>query len=353
MVDEMLVYVRADGALMAAPFDARQLTAGTPIQVGDSIAARNWDAAAALSANGALVYQQGGAASQLVRVDVGGAARVLVDSVRSYQHPRYSPDGSRIAFGVAGGVGIDIWTIDLGSGALERLTSGGGNDRPEWSTDGARVAYSSAVDQPQSVRWQPADGSAAATKLQGHPDPIREVAFTPDGQAVLFRTDHSTNSRDIWMRRFIGDTTPVGLLTSTSDEKQPRASPDSRWLAYVSNESGREEVYVKALGPGGGRVPVSAGGGGEPLWARKGLRLFYRTGDQVVEATITTTPSLRVSGRRVLFSGAYGSDVFHPHYDVAPDDNGFLMVRPVDQSRGLVMVINWARELRRRIGGAR
>jgi serine/threonine-protein kinase len=352
MMDDMIVYVRADGALMAAPFDARRLTAGTPIQVGDSVAARNWDAAAALSANGSLVYQQGGAASQLVRVTPGGAATVLVDSVRPYQHPRYSPDGNRVAFGVSGGVGLDIWTIDLGSGALERLTSGGGNDRPEWSTDGTRVAYSSARDQPQSIRWQPADGSAEATKLQGHPDPIREGAFTPDGKAVLFRTDHPTNSRDIWMRSFTGDTTPVPLLAGPSDEKQPRASPDSHWLAYVSNESGREEVYVKALTPGGGRVPVSAGGGGEPLWAPTGLRLFYRAGDQVVEATIATTPSLRVSGRRVLFSGPYGTDVFHPNYDVAPDGKSFLMVRPVDQSRGLVMVINWARELRRRIGGS-
>ena len=353
MVDEMLVYVRADGALMAVPFDTRRFTIGTPIQVGDSVAVRNWDAAAALSATGSLVYQQGGAASRLVRVDQNGVATVLVDSVRPYQHPRYSPDGNRIAFGVAGAGGFDIWTIDLGSGALERLTNGGGNDRPEWSADGTRVAYSSAREQPQGLWWQPADGSAAAMKLQGHRDPIREGAFTPDGKALLFRTDHTTNSRDIWLRSLSGDSTPVALLTTPNDEKEPRASPDSRWLAYVSNESGREEVYVKAMTPGGGRVPVSAGPGGEPLWAPHGLRLFYRTGDQVVEATIATSPSLRVTARRVLFSGPYGTDVFHPNYDVAPDGKSFLMVRPVDQSRGLVMVVNWARELRRRIGGTK
>ncbi len=353
MVGDMMVYVRADGALMAAPFDTRRLTVGAPIQVGDSVAVRNWDAAAALSANGSLVYQQGGAASRLVRVDQSGAATVLVDSVRSYQHPRYSPDGNRIAFGVAGGGGLDIWTVDLGSGALERLTNGEGNDRPEWSADGTRVAYSSAREQPQGLWWQPADGSAAATKLQAHRDPIREGVFTPDGKALLFRTDHATNSRDIWLRRLSGDSTPVALLVGPSDEKEPRASPDSRWLAYVSNESGREEVYVKALAPGGGRVPVSAGGGGEPLWAPVGLHLFYRAGDQVVEATIATTPSLRVTGRRVLFTGPYGTDVFHPNYDVAPDGRSFLMVQPVDQSRGLVMVVNWARELRRRLGDIR
>jgi serine/threonine-protein kinase len=348
LVDDKLVYVRGDGALMMAPFDSRRLTIGTPVQVGDSVAVRNWDAAAALSSGGTLVYQQGGVASQLVRTDLAGNATVLVDSVRSYQHPRYSPDGTRIAFGVAGSVGLDIWTIDLGSRALERLTSDGGNDRPEWSADGRRVGYSSSRGTPQEFWWQPFDGSGPASRLQADSFPIREGVFTRDSKALLYRTDHTINSRDIWLRALAGDSTPVPLLTSINDEKEPRPSPDSRWLAYVSNESGSEEVYVRSLTPGGGRVPVSAGGGGEPLWAPRGLTLYYRVGDQVVEATMTSTPSLRVVGRRVLFSGSYASDIFHPNYDVAPDGRSFLMVRPVDQSRGLVMVVNWTAELRRR-----
>jgi serine/threonine-protein kinase len=143
----------------------------------------------------------------------------------------------------------------------------------------------------------------------------------------------------------------VGILTGPNDDKEPRASPDGRWLAYVSNESGREEVYLRALAPGGGRVPVSAGGGGEPLWDPDGTRLYYRTGDQVIEAAIATAPTLQVTGRRVLFSGLYSTDIFHPNYDVAPDGKSFLMIKPVDLSRGLIMVVNWARELRRRIGG--
>jgi len=350
MVDDKLVYVRGDGALMVVPFDTRRLTLGPPVQVGDSVAVRNWDAAAALSPSGALVYQQGGVASQLVRVDASGNATPLVDSVRAYQHPRISPDGTRIAFGIAGSGGLDIWTIDLGSRALQRLTSEGGNDRPEWSADGLHVGYSSNRDVPQGFWWQPVDGSQPGTKLAAAKDPIREGVFTRDGKTLIYRTDHVTNSRDIWLRSLAGDSTPVPLLVSTHDEKEPRPSPDSRWLAYVSNESGREEVYVRSLSVGGGRVPVSADGGGEPLWAPRGLTLYYRDGERVVEATLATTPSLRVTGRRVLFSGPYASDVFHPNYDVAPDGS-FLMVRPVDLSRGLVMVVNWDRELRQRIGG--
>ena len=350
MVDDRLVYVRGDGALMAVPFNARTLTVGSPIQVGDSVAARNWDAGAALSESGTLVYQQGGAASQLVRVDPSGTTTVLVDSVRSYQHPRYSPDGGRIAFGVAGSGGLDIWTIDVESRALERITNGGGNDRPEWSTDGRWVGYSSTRGDSLGFWWVPADGSAPATRLQTASAQIREGVFTPDGKALLYRLDHPVNSRDIWLRPLTGDTTPVPLLVSANDEKQPRPSPDSRWLAYVSNESGREEVYIRSLAPGGGRVPVSSGGGGEPLWAPRGLLLYYRSGDQMMEATIATSPVLRVTGRRVLFSGPYAADIYHPNYDVAPDGKSFLMVRPVDQGRGLIMVVNWAGELRRRIG---
>ena len=349
LVDNMLVYVRGDGALMAAPFDTRRLTAGTPIQVGDSVAVRLWDAAAALTGTGTLVYQQGGAAGELYKVDRTGMASRLVDSVRAYQHPRYSPDGKRVAFGVAGGVGPDIWTVDLGSGALERLTSDGGNDRPEWTADGKRVAYSSVRGRVSTLWWQPADGSGPATLLQPATIPIREVAFTPDGKALLYRTDHPSNSRDIWLRPLTGDTTPVAILTGINDDKEPRASPDSRWLAYVSNESGREEVYLRALGPGGGRVPVSTTGGGEPLWAPTvPLRIYYRSGEQLVEAAIATDP-LRVTSRQVLFSGTYATDVFHPNYDVAPDGKSFLMIRPVDLSRGLVIAVNWSSELRRRV----
>ena len=351
MVGEHLVYVRGDGALMMVPFDPGRRRIGTPVQVGDSIAVRSWDAGAALSENGALVYQRGGSTSQLVRTDLAGNETVLVDSVRPYQHPRFSPDGTRIAFGVTGTAGFDIWTYDLGSRALERLTSDGGNDRPEWSADGSRIGYASSRENPQGFWWQPFDGSGPATRLQVDSFPIREGVFTRDGKALLYRTDHTVNSRDIWYRPLTGDSTPKPLLVSINDEKEPRPSPDSRWLAYVSNESGREEVYVRSLAPGGGRVPVSAGGGGEPLWAPHGMTVYYREGERVIEATLTTTPSLRVVGRRVLFSGPYATDVFHPNYDVSPDGKSFLMVKTVDQSRGLVMVVNWAAEVRRRSGG--
>jgi serine/threonine-protein kinase len=189
------------------------------------------------------------------------------------------------------------------------------------------------------------DGSAAATKLAGARDPIREAMFTPDGRAIVYRSDATSTNRDIWMVPVIGERTPIPLLATASNEKEPRVSPDSKWLAYLSNESGREEVYLRQLAAGSGRVQVSAGGGGEPLWAPDGRRLFYRVADKLMEATLSFTPSLAVTGRRIVFSGPYATDMWHPNYDVSPDGKSFVMVRPAGESRRLVLVLNWAREL--------
>src|SRR6185295_14235907 len=110
-------------------------------------------------------------------------------------------------------------------------------------------------------------------------------------------------------------------------------------------------VYVRALSAESGRVPVSTDGGGEPLWSRDGKRLFYRIDARLIAATIVTTPSLAVTARETLFEGPFATDLYHPSYDVMPDGQSFVMIRPVEQNRQLGMVINWTQELRQRIGG--
>jgi serine/threonine-protein kinase len=352
LVDGYLVYVRGDGALMAAPFDVRTLRPGTPIQVADSIAvpSSGWDTPVALSPSGSLFYQHGGTTSQLVMVDSHGAARVLLDSAQVYSHPRLSPDGRRIAVEVQGATGADIWVSDLAEHTAERLTRDAYNNRPEWSPDGRRVLYTSSRAPSNGLWWQPADGSADPTMLLHGANPIREGVFTPDGRSVVYREDTPANNRDIYLLPLTGTQKPVPLLANINDDKEPRVSPDSKWLAYVSNETGREEVYLRSLSGTGGRVPVSVGGGGEPLWSRDGKRLYYRTGAKLIAATVATVPSLAVTAREVLFEGPYATDVYHPNYDVAPG-GGFVMVRPVEEGRQLVVAVNWSQELRRRVGG--
>jgi len=308
-----------------------------------------WNAPIALSASGSLLYQKGGIASQLVSVDQHGMARVLLDSIQVYLHPRLSPDGRRIAVEVQGAAGADIWITDLGDHTTERLTREGFNNRPEWSPDGSRVMYTSSRAPANALWWQQADGSANATMVRQDPNPIREGVFTPDGHAIMYRVDTPENNRDIYLLPLTGDKKPVPFLVNINDDKEPRVSPDGKWVAYVSNESGREEVYVRALSGGSGRGPVSTAGGGEPLWSRDGKRLFYRVGAKLMAATVATSPALAVTARETLFEGPFATDIYHPNYDVGPDGS-FIMVRPVEENRALVVVVNWIDELRQRTG---
>ena len=348
LINGFLVYARIDGALMATPFDVKTLTAGTPIQVLDSIAARSWLTPAALSAGGSLIYQRGGMASQLVKVDQQGRASVLLDSARVFLHPRLSPDGHRVAFESQAGTNNEIWIADLASQSAERLTREGFSDRPEWSPDGNRLLFVNAKKVMNELWWQPADGSGSAELVYRGSDAIREGVFTPDGNDIVFRMDTPDSNRDIFLLPIQGERTPVPILVGIDDDKQPRVSPDSRWLAYVSNQSGREEVYVRALKGPGARYPISTGGGGEPLWSPDGTRLYYRVGARMMAARVVTSPSFTVVARDTLFEGPYMTDPWHPNYDVMPDGKGFVMVRPVEQDRQLIMVMNWGEELRQR-----
>jgi serine/threonine-protein kinase len=353
LLEGHLVYVRHDGALMAAPFDTRTLEAGPPLQVMDSLPAGAYLAPAALSASGTLLYQRGGLAGRLVLVDERGRERPLLDSVRAYLHPRFSPDGKRLAVEVQSGTGNEIWIANLAAGTFERLTRGGFNDRPEWTPDGSRVLYSSNRAAANPLWLQPADGSGPGELVYQGPDAIREGVFTPDGRTIVFRSDTRDSARDVYLLPLDGSRSPVPILTSGNDEKHPRLSPDGTLLAYTSNESDREEVYLRRLDGTAARIRVSFGGGAEPLWSRDGTRLFYRGGFALLAVTIRRAPALAVAGRDTLFEGDYPTDLWHPNYDVAPDGRHFVMVRPVEENRELVLVVNWTDELRRRIGVGR
>ena len=185
------------------------------------------------------------------------------------------------------------------------------------------------------------------------PDAIREGVFTPDGRTIVYRSDTPDSARDLYRLSLVGERKPVPILTNANDDKHPRISPDGALLAYTSNESDREEVYLRPLDGAARRIRVSVGGGAEPLWSPDGKRLFYRAGFALMAARITRAPSLAVAERDTLFERSYPTDMWHPNYDVAPDGRHFVMLRPVEENRDLIMVVNWAEELRRRIGAGR
>ena len=317
-----------DGTLVALPFDAG--TVGptgeiVPVARGllgsDPVTVR-----AAVSRNGSVVYVQSGAITErrLVLVSRAGQASVLVPDLKAYGGPRFSPDGRRVAVGITenGSAGTDVWVLDVAQRAWSRLTTDRISDRPVWTPDGRRIVYSSYSD----LWWIAADGS-------GRPESLLVAAGTryagtvaPDGRSVVFQ---SLSGDPIGIRSLVFDSAPAArmIIPAAFNESAPALSPDGNWLAYQSDEAGRFEVYVRPYPGPGARVPVSVRGGAEPAWSRDGRELYYRAADSLMVASVALRPTFAVTGRRVLFAGAFlGGGPFR-EYDPAPNGQHFLMIQ--------------------------
>jgi len=349
-----LFYVQPDGAVMAVPFDLRRLAvAGQPTPTGESVQIGDGVPRATLSLKGDLVYSGG---SGLVRPMFVGAriAPVAVPSGdRLFQFPRLSPDGTRIAFTVVDGAKTDIWVFTIASGSFERLTTDGAtNSRPEWTPDSRRVLYRTARTAPSSVWWQAADGSGTPERLtpEGLPN-AQEGVVSPDGKWLLFRIDNPSQGRDILMMPLDGSQKATPYLATPFDELTARFSPDGKWVAYTSNESGRDEIYLRPFPGPGGRVIISDGGGTEPLWSRDGKRVFYRNAEGVVAASMSLGAAPSVTLRDLVVRGAFVSDRLHPSYDVVRNGDQFLMLLAADgDTQQLTVVLNWAQAMNARLG---
>jgi Tol biopolymer transport system component len=350
IVEGHLLYARADGALMAAPFDVRRLRiTGEAFSVVDGVAIGALGAAkAALAESGVLVYLTASATSRLVLVGTNGAARPLVSEPRAYDSPRLSPDGRSIAVAVMAHP-PDVWVYDIPAGTLARLTSEAANMRPEWTPDGKRIVFVSTRSGERGIWWRDADGSGPPQKVFESRDDADEVLVAPDGRVLVYRLNQSGGSYGVWFDSLGDFSAPKPFVSTISyRELMPSVSPDGRWLAHVSYETGAAEVYVRAFPGPGPRYLVSAGGGSEPRWAPDGRRLFYRSGRAMIAAHVSTVPRFTVTGRDVLFEGNYITSAAHRSYDVTSDGRSFLMMQP-DAEEEVIMVLNWFTELRGQI----
>ena len=354
--DGSLLYVSAAGALMALPFDLKRSRAtGDPIQVQDSIRvdAPTTSAFAALSSSGTLVYLSGQSTAVLTLAGSGRTSAVD-ETPRRYAYPRYSPDGHKIAVMIGGGETNDIHVLDLTAHTLTKLTTEGMNNAPEWSPDGARVLFRSDRGGQRGIWWQPMDGSARAELLYTSPERINEAILSPDAAWLILRTaPGGAHPADIFGMKLSGDKTLVPLVTGPAVEQMPRLSPDGKWLAYQSNETGVFEIYVRRF-PGGGAVTkVSDQGGTEPLWGRSGHTLYYRTGAGVISVAVTTGERFSIGERKVALAGTFVSDPTHQNYDVSPDGSQFLVLRQLSSDATPLMVHNWGRELREKLAAGK
>jgi hypothetical protein len=349
-----LIFTRADGALMAAPFDAGALIAGGARVVMAELRrdVPTGGVAAALSHQGTFAYVTGSEILEAVVVDLQGVARPLPIPPGRILNPRYSPNGRRVAAEVSSEGRIDIYIYDLGSGAAQRVTDNSSNIRPAWSRDGTRILYARRSGPNNTIWWQPADGRAGAEQLTASlGKDIWEGELTPDGKNVVYRTGLFPS--DIVYRSLAGDTAERGIATTRFAEYAPRLSPDGRWVAYASEESGRSQVYVRSFPGPGAQVPVSVNGGTKPVWSPDGRKIFFVNESQLIEASVVTRPMFSVTSQRTLFEGRYQTGFRHAGYDVGTDGKSFLMLRPVEGNGDQIVVIhNWAAELQARPTGA-
>jgi serine/threonine protein kinase/Tol biopolymer transport system component len=353
-----LVYAQG-GSLMAVPFDSQKLTiigAAVPVVEGVLQSASSGAAQYSLSATGSLVYVSGGvqsAQSRLVWVNRNGVEQPLAAAAHAYQGPRVSPDGRRVAVGIADQE-TQVWLYDLSRETLTRLTfEGNTNQTPAWTPDGKRIAFISNKEGPQNIFWQLADGSGGLERLTTSEYTDAPMSWSPDGQSLAFFEVNPTTQRDIWVLR-LHDRKAQPFLRTPYNESVPRFSPDGRWLAYISNESGRYEIYVQPYPGPGGKWQISTEGGTEPAWNPNGRELFYRSGNKMMAVDIATQPGLNAGKPRVLFERAYlPTPLTFPNYDVSPDGQRFLMLKPSESAvvapTQINVVLNWFEELKREV----
>ena len=348
-----LVYVTAGGDLMAAPFDLKRLAVtGEAVALTNGVAGRPFGAVdLALSESGTLVYELGGmlsAPSDLVYMTRDGRPEPIDSGwAGAFQTLALSPDGRQLAVSIVEGSEQQVWVKQLPNGPLSKLTFEGSlNYRPAWTPDGRSISFVSNRAGREQSYVKRSDGSAQAEPLRtGATDPINEASWSRDGRWLVYRTQ----VRDLFARRLGADTGTVPLLQTPFEEIEPTLSPDGRWLAYTSNESGRWEVYVRPFpNTQTAKWQVSTNGGGDPLWAHSGRELFYSSASNFATAVQVIPGISFVTGKRAeLFNVSnYGGGP--TSWALTPDDSRFVMIRAGaggGQNSQLTVVENFLPEL--------
>ncbi len=352
-----LIFAR-DGVLYGIGFDINRLAVnGKPVPLLVGVAGDKTTGAVhfSISNDGTLVYLPGSSTSaqrSLTWVDKKGG-QTTVDIPRGqFNDVRISPDGSRVALVQGSSMSGDVWVYDFARETLTRLTFNTTNATPVWSADSKYIYYvsvDSGADETTILR-RPADGSQDAAKVVTITHQAYLKAILADGETALLDAQRQTADANIVTVVLKPDAKPTTLINTQFNEFGASASPDGRWLAYQSNESGRPEIYVRELVGSGGRWPISRGGGEEPRWSPDGKELYYRVNSQLMAVPVETRSAFHAGTPNSLFNEVYDlRSNSGETYDVDPRGGRFLMNRPPkeDTSAQIRIVLNWFEELRR------
>jgi eukaryotic-like serine/threonine-protein kinase len=349
-----LLYAGEDNrSILAVRFDEKSgLARGEPITV-----LQEEDALiglASLSRDGTLLYTRPRSITNEAKlVDNVGVARPLLTEMASasYMNPRLSPDGKRLAVQGSSPQGTDIWVYDIATQGTTRLTTEGNALNPAWTPDGRHLIYVKIMGG--SELWRVAtDGSTPPERILSADGVTLAISVQPDGEGMVF--ERRTGGRwSIWRAPVAPGALPRPLLDEPFDDYMPAISPDGHWLAYVSNSTGKYEVYARPYPSAGAATRISDGGGTEPRWSHDGRRIFYRNAAGLHAATLAADGSASIAARSTLFRDDFDGNMPHANYDVGLDDKSFVMLAPSAKGEAqMVLVVNWRQELDARLASA-
>jgi eukaryotic-like serine/threonine-protein kinase len=378
-----IVYANG-GNLYAVPFDLSSLEVkGLPVKVVDGVqmSTNTGSAYFDVSSTGALAYVPGmaeGGERSLVWVDRQGKAEPLPLKPASFLFPRLSPDGRTLAVEIEGAT-HNLYTYDFARTVLSQVTTDGLSHAPLWTPDGKDLCYRSWKAGTMTMWEMPADRSRPGERLTDFGARQSAVSVSPDGRYLAYNQmgDMSADSAksdmamgggmgsmgtgsDIWVLPLQGaDRTPQRFKGTKYEEASPKFSPDGRWVAYCSNDTGKSEAYVEPWPGPSWKVQISSEGGTDPLWNHAGTEIFYRNGDKMMVVPVKTAGGFVPGVPRVLWEGHYSQGlssscgppgVSASNYDVSADGQRFLMIKDGSQDVGsssIVVVLNWSEELKR------
>jgi dipeptidyl aminopeptidase/acylaminoacyl peptidase len=362
-----LLFVR-QGTLLAQSFDPATLAVvGEPFPIAERVESTVTPGIAAFSVsnNGILAYGLGAgtaAGLQMAWFDRQGKQVEAVGPVANYRGIDLAADGKRVAAHRHDGAGGDIWVTDLSRNATSRFTFDASqeNQSPIWSPDGTRIVYASFRNGKAGIYQKPSNNAGSEERLIESNDPVVPVSWSPDGNSIVYEVVDQKTQRDLWLLPLTGDRKSSPLLHTPFSELFAQISPDGKWLAYASNETGRTEIYVRSFPNGSGKWQISTSGGAVPRWRHDGGELFYMSqtsGGKITAVSVRANGStLEVGTPKELFdspfvnlghtSAAPGAADYHG-YAVSADGQRFLIPHPqsnegASQTMPIAVVENWA-----------
>jgi eukaryotic-like serine/threonine-protein kinase len=350
-----VIYARND-ELFAVPFDVDRLrVSGQASRLSDAAWRGSEGNQYAVSDNGVFVSVSGSAGRierRLVWVRRDGGVEPLAAPPREYYgNAVISPDGTRAAVDMEGGT-VGVWLYDFMRGTLTPLTTGKGSSQaPRWTPDGTRIVYRATRTGSRNLWWKTVDDAKGEERLTTGDGVQTAGSFSADGQWLAYYDSDPATGFDVLALPVAGDRKPRPVVRTPFTEQFPRLSPDGHWLAFVTNESGRNEVMVQSFPEAGARTQISTSGGIEPVWSRDGRELFYLDGNAMRAVEVRTSPTFSAGAPQLLYEGRY---VQSPNgvasYDVSADGQRFLRVQPLHPdppTHEIQVTMNWFEELKR------